>query len=172
MPELVPVLNRKVIEDSLLAVSEQISKDYKGRELVLIGVLKGAFIFLADLIRHLSIPVKADFVRVASYGSNSASSGSIRLSKDVEIDLKGKDVLIVEDIADTGLTLEYLRNHFSTLGADSVKVCVFIDKKERREKHTAIDYVCHVVEKGFLVGYGLDYAEDYRGLPEVYHLKL
>lgn len=171
MPELVPVLNRKAIEDSLLTVAKQISKDYQGRELVMIGVLKGAFIFFADLIRCLTIPVKIDFVRVASYAGGT-SSGSIRLSKDVEIDLKGKDVLIVEDITDTGLTLEYLKNHFSTLGANSVKICVFIDKKERREKHTAIDYVCHVVEKGFLVGYGLDYAEDYRGLPEVYHLKL
>lgn len=172
MPELIPVLTRKAIEDAVVRVAQRISEDYQNRDLVLVGSLKGAFIFMADLVRQLSIPVKIDFVRAASYGSDMSSSGKIRLSKDAELDLKGKDVLIVEDIVDTGLTLEYLREHFTSLGPHSVKICAFIDKRERREKQIAIDYVCHVVETGFLVGYGLDYAENYRGLPEVYHLKL
>ncbi len=172
MPELIPVLTQKAIEDAVARVARQISKDYQNRDLVLIGSLKGAFIFMADLVRHLSIPVKIDFVRAASYGSDMSSSGKIRLSKEAELDLKGRDVLIVEDIIDTGLTLEYLREHFISLAPRSVKICAFIDKRERREKQIVIDYVCHVVETGFLVGYGLDYAENYRGLPEVYHLKL
>jgi hypoxanthine phosphoribosyltransferase len=172
MPELIPVLSKKTIEEQIVGIARRISDDYQGCELVLIGVLKGAFVFLSDLVRHLSIPVKIDFIRAASYGSNMSSSGDLRLSADIEIDVMGKDVLIVEDIADTGLTLESLKKHIASLGAKTVKICALIDKQERRQTSVAIDYVCCTVEKGFLVGYGLDYAENYRELPEVYHLKL
>lgn len=172
MPELIPILTRKAIEDSVVRVARQISEDYQNQDVVMIGSLKGAFIFMADLVRYLSIPVKIDFIRAASYGSSTSSSGKIHLSEEPELDLKGKNVLIIEDIVDTGLTLEHLREHLISLGSCSVKICAFIDKRERREKQVVIDYVCHVVETGFLVGYGLDYAENYRGLPEVYHLKL
>ncbi len=172
MPELIPVLMSDEIEEKVAAAAETISSDYREGQLVLIGVLKGAFIFLADLIRHLTIPVQIDFVRAASYGSGTCSSGEVRFHQAVEIDVEGKDILIVEDIVDTGLTLGYLKDHLETRGARSIKVCAFLDKRERRKAEIAIDYACHVVESGFLVGYGLDYAENYRHLPGIFHLKL
>jgi len=171
MPELIPFLQKDSIDKMVAEVARKISSDYKNRELVLIGVLKGAFIFLADLARHLTIPVKIDFVRVASYGSGTSSSGNIRLTKEIEIDIKNKDVLIVEDIADTGLTLTYLIDYLNSFGPNTVKVCSLLDKIERRKTKIKIDYTCHAVEKGFLVGYGIDYNEDYRQLPDIYCLK-
>ena len=169
---MIPVLSREEIKDRISGVAVQISKDYENRELVLIGVLKGAFVFLSDLIRLLTIPVKLDFVSVTSYDSGTSSTGEIRLTKDLGIDINGKDVLIVEDIVDSGLTLQWLSEYVRSLDPKSVKVCTFIDKRERREEKIFVDYACHVVEEGFLVGYGLDYAEDYRYLPGIYHLKL
>jgi len=172
MPELIPVLTREEIKKRITGIAVQISKDYENRELVLIGVLKGAFVFLSDLIRHLTIPVQLDFVSVSSYGSGTSSTGEIRLTKDLSIDINGKDVLIVEDIIDSGQTLQWLSNYLSSLCPNSVKICTLIDKRERREEQISVDYSCHTVEEGFLVGYGLDYAEDYRYLPGIYHLKL
>lgn len=171
MPELIPFLSKDNIDKMVTEVAHKISSDYKDRELVLIGVLKGAFIFLADLARHLTIPVKIDFVRVASYGSGTSSSGTIHLTKEIEIDIKNKDVLIVEDIADTGLTLAYLIDYLNSFGPNTVKICSLLDKIERRKTKIKIDYACHVVEKGFIVGYGIDYNEDYRHLADIYHLK-
>jgi hypoxanthine phosphoribosyltransferase len=172
MPEFIPVLTQGAIETRIQAVAQRISIDYKDRDLILIGILKGAFIFLADLIRHLSIPVKIDFMCVSSYGDRTTSTGKIRLTKDVALNLKNKDVLVVEDIVDTGLTLAHLVDHLKAAGAASVRICALIDKRERRQAEVAVDYVCHTVEKGFLVGYGLDYAEYYRNLPGIFHLKL
>ncbi|CAB5133868.1 Hypoxanthine-guanine phosphoribosyltransferase (EC [Olavius algarvensis associated proteobacterium Delta 3] len=172
MPELIPVLSREEIKERIAGVAVQISKDYENRELVLIGVLKGAFVFLSDLIRHLTIPVQLDFVSISSYGSGTASTGEIRLTKDLGIAISGKDVLIVEDIIDSGQTLQWLSDYLRTLDPKSVRTCTFIDKRERREENIPVDYACHTVEEGFLVGYGLDYAEDYRYLPGIYHLKL
>lgn len=172
MPELVTVFSKDDIQKMVAAVARRISHDYKGRELVLVGVLNGAFMFLADLVRELSIPVKIDFVRVASYGANTTSSGKINLTKDLELDIRNKDVLVIEDIVDTGLTLSYLIDHLKSHGPLSVKVCSLLDKHERREREVRIDYACQVVKEGFLVGYGLDYADDYRSLQEIYHLKL
>lgn len=172
MPELIPVLSREEIQNSVAQIAGRISADYQNRELVLIGVLKGAFVFLSDLIRHLTIPVKVDFVRTASYGDGTSSSGSVRLTKALEIDISGKDVVLVEDIVDSGITLRWLVDHLGGFGPESVRICALIDKRERRQVEVHVDYVCNVVEKGFLVGYGLDYAEDYRQLPAVYHLKM
>jgi hypoxanthine phosphoribosyltransferase len=172
MPELIPVLTSEEIERSVATVADRISADYRNREVILVGVLKGAFVFLSDLIRQLSIPIKVDFVRIASYGNGTSSSGSVALTKPLEIDISGKDVLVIEDIVDTGITLRWLTDHLSGLGPSSVKVCTLIDKKERRRSDVRVDYACNVVDKGFLVGYGLDYAEDYRYLPAVYHLKM
>ncbi|MDM8521825.1 hypoxanthine phosphoribosyltransferase, partial [Desulfococcaceae bacterium HSG8] len=134
--------------------------------------LKGAFIFISDLIRHLTIPVKVDFIRVCSYGSDSSSSGNIRLTKEIEIDIKDKDVLVIEDIVDTGLTLDYIIDYLNSFTPKTVKVCALFDKEERRATEVRIDYAGQVVTEGFLVGYGLDYAEKYRDLPEIYHMKL
>ncbi|RJP93887.1 MAG: hypoxanthine phosphoribosyltransferase [Desulfobacteraceae bacterium] len=170
MPELIPVLTEKEIHEKVGMVAQQISKDYEHGQLVLIGVLKGAFVFMADLARRLSIPVEIDFIRYASYGDSNFSSGDIRLCSDITTDIQGKDVLVVEDIIDSGLTMATLIKHLKTLHPESIRICAFIDKYERRKIDCQADYVCHSVEGGFLVGYGLDYAEQYRNLPALYHL--
>lgn len=172
MPELISVIDKDEIARAVSDMAEKISSEYKDRELILVGVLKGAFIFLSDLVRHLTIPVKIDFVSTSSYGSGTSSSGSVQLTKKIEIDINNKDIIIVEDIVDTGLTMVYLVDYFKSLGAKTVKICALIDKNERRKVDIKADYVCHVVEEGFLVGYGLDHAESYRELPGIYHLKL
>ncbi len=172
MPELIPVIKKREIDELVADTARRISADYKDSELVLVGILKGAFIFLSDLARQLSIPVKIDFIRASSYGAGTSSSGEIRLTKELETDIRDRDVLLVEDIVDTGLTLTYLIEYLKSFHPKSVRVCAFLDKRERREKEVAVDYVCRVMEEGFLVGYGLDYAEDYRSLPEIYQLQL
>ena len=172
MPELIPVLNKNDIDNMVTRVASKISSDYRDHELILIGVLKGAFVFLSDLVRHLSIPVKLDFIRVCSYGSGVSSSGNIRLTKEIEMDVNNKDVLLVEDIVDTGLTLSYIIDYLKAFNPRTVKVCALIDKHERRNANIKVDYACHEAAEGFLVGYGLDYNENYRNLPCIYHLKL
>ncbi len=172
MPELIPVLKKSEINIMVAQVARRISSDYQDHELILIGVLKGAFVFLSDLMLNLSIRVQVDFIRVASYGSDTSSSGRINLTKAVEIDLKNKDVLVVEDIVDTGLTLSYIIDYLKSFKPKTVKVCTLLDKRQRRQANVKIDYACHIVTEGFLVGYGLDYDEDYRDLPEIYHLQL
>ena len=171
MPNLILVLTKEEIEKAVCEIARRISSDYIECDLVLIGVLKGAFIFLSDLIRKLTIPVKVDFAGLSSYGAQTSTTGSIHLTKDIEIDLKDTDVLIVEDIIDTGLSLTYLVDHIKKSNPKSVKICTLLDKRERRREDINIDYIGHIIEKGFLVGYGLDYAEKYRNLPEVYHLE-
>jgi hypoxanthine phosphoribosyltransferase len=168
MPEFIPVLKKDDIDKMVVTVASKISSDYKDRELILIGVLKGSFVFLADLIRNLSIPVKVDFVGVSSYSDKTSSSGKIQLTKSIEIDIKNKNVLVVEDIVDSGLTLAWLIDYLMSFKPETVNVCAMIDKCERRETQIQIDYTCHTVKEGFR----LDYAEDYRNLPEIYHLKL
>ena len=172
MPEFIPVLKKDEINKLVIDVARKISSDYMDRELVLIGVLKGAFIFLSDLIRNLTIPVKIDFVGISSYGNKTSSSGKIQITKSIEVNIKNKNVLVVEDIIDSGLTSAWLVDYLKSFQPETVNVCTLIDKRERRETQTQIDYTCHVVKEGFLIGYGLDYAEDYRNLPEIYHLKL
>ena len=172
MPELISVLKKNEIDNKVAQVARRISTDYQYRELVLIGVLKGAFIFLSDLMRHLSIPVKIDFVGVSSYGSGTSTTGTTTLTQKIDIDLINRDVLVVEDIVDTGLTLAYIVDYLKTLNPKTIKVCALLDKYERREAAIKIDYACHQVAEGFLVGYGLDYNESYRELPDIYHLKL
>jgi hypoxanthine phosphoribosyltransferase len=172
MPDLIPVLKKDEIDKLVSEVAQKISSDYQDRELVLIAVLKGAFMFLSDLARRLTIPAQIDFLRVASYGVNSSSSGKIQFTKEIEVNIRDKDVLIIEDIIDTGLSMRFILDHLKSLEPKTLKVCVLIDKYERREADITIDYGCHTLEKGFLVGYGLDYAEKYRNLPEVYQLNL
>ena len=172
MPELIPVLKKDDIEHLVVQVASRISSDYQERELVLIGVLKGAYVFLSDLARQMSIPAQVDFIGISSYGADTSSSGKIRLTKDIDIDIKNKDVLIIEDIVDTGLTLSYIVEYLKSFSPKTIKVCALIDKRERRKSKVKIDYACHLTDEGFLVGYGLDYSEDYRNLPDIYHLKL
>ena len=171
MPEeMIPVLSRAEISRKVKGLAQRISEDYTGKELVVLGVLKGSFIFLADLIREITIPVQVDFVRLASYGSNTTSSGTIRITKEAELDIRNRDVLIVEDIIDSGVTIAYLLDHLKSFSPKSVKVCAFIDKSERREVQVPIDYAGIMVEQGFLVGYGLDFDEKYRALPAIYRI--
>jgi hypoxanthine phosphoribosyltransferase len=171
MPEeMIPVLSRTEIAQKVKSLAQRISEDYAGKELVVIGVLKGSFIFMADLIRELTIPAQVDFVRLASYGSDTTSSGTIRITKEIELDIRNRDVLIVEDIIDSGLTIAYLLEHLKSFSPRSVKVCAFIDKRERREVQVPIDYTGLLVEHGFLVGYGLDFDEKYRTLPAIYRI--
>jgi hypoxanthine phosphoribosyltransferase len=167
------ILSEERLRKRVLELGNMISRDYAGKELVLVGVLNGAFVFMADLARAIHLDgVQVDFIRVASYGAASESSGTIKLSKDVELDLTGKDVLLVEDIVDTGHTLAWLVDFFKKKDVSSVGVCVLIDKTERREADIQPDYTGFDIAEGFLVGYGLDYAEEYRHLPDVAHLEL
>ncbi len=167
------VISPEEISERVNALANKISEDYSGKEeLIVIGILKGAFIFTADLVRAIKIPTKIDFIRVASYGYGSESSGKILLTKDIELPIAGKDVLLVEDIVDTGLSLAWVIKHIESLKPASLKVCVFIDKMERKACEVKIDYRGFAIEKGFLVGYGLDYSEQYRYLKGIYEVLL
>ncbi len=168
--EFTEIISAERLEKRIVELGRQISNDYKGREIVVIGILKGAFIFMADLVRHIDCRVKTDFVRLASYGSNCDSSGTVCITKDIELDVNSKDVLVVEDIIDTGHTLKYFSEVLKLHHCKSVKICCLLDKKERREVDIQPDYIGFQIEKGFLVGYGLDYAEDYRHLKGIFHL--
>ena len=165
------LISREDIARRVEELADKISRDYAGRDLVMVGVLKGAFIFLADLVRALPFPVEVDFVRLKSYGTGTTSSGKIKVTKDVEEILKDRDVIIVEDIVDLGLTLDFLRKHLLSHQPRSLKICCLIDKRERRQVEVPLDYTGFVVEKGFLVGYGLDCGEKNRTWPEVYVLE-
>lgn len=165
------ILDTLSIQERVGQLGQAISRDYAAGNLLVIGVLKGAFIFMADLIRVIDVPLVVDFIQVSSYGSGAASSGQIVLRSSPAMPVSGQDVLLVEDIIDSGLTLQWLVKHFMDLGARSVKICVFIDKAERRAHPVPIDYCGFSIPEGFLVGYGLDFNEHYRNLPEVCHLK-
>jgi hypoxanthine phosphoribosyltransferase len=149
------------------ALGEQISKDYEGRDLLLIGVLKGAVFFLSDLMRHLTVACEVDFMAVASYGSSTDSSGVVRILKDLDAPIAGRDVLIVEDIVDSGLTLNYLRRTLEARDPASLEVCALLTKPERRKVETPIRYTGFEIPNSFVIGYGLDHAERYRNLPYV-----
>jgi hypoxanthine phosphoribosyltransferase len=161
-----------MIRAKVAALAGKIDRAYRGSELVLVGVLNGGAPFLADLARMISIPVRLDFIRVRSYGAGSDPGKRIEVTKDVEIDIAGKDVLIVEDIVDTGNSASFLRGHLQAKGPASLCFCALIDKRERREAKLKIDFSGFRLKKGFVVGYGMDYAEDYRQLPQIYILPL
>ena len=164
------VFSAEEIAREVQLLAKRISEDYEGKDVVLIGVLKGAFIFLADLVRQLTIPVQLDFIRAASYGTGTESSGKIRITTDVELDLRGRDVLIVEDIIDSGLTTAFLKEHLANKKPRSLKICALLDKIERRAVSIPLEYVGLRLEKGFVVGYGLDCNEANRQLPGIYEL--
>jgi hypoxanthine phosphoribosyltransferase len=162
---------RDAIQKRVRELAGQISKDYADRELIIIGILKGAFIFMADLIREISIPCRIDFTRLASYGDGSDSSGKVVMTKDIETSIKGRDILIVEDILDTGLTLQYLVGWLKERNPDSLKICVLLDKRKRRKVSFEADYVGFTIDDGFVVGYGLDFNEKNRFSPDIYVIK-
>jgi hypoxanthine phosphoribosyltransferase len=155
------------IRERVRELGRQISEDYQGKEPVLIGILNGVVFFFADLIMSMTLPLRMDFIKASSYGSSMTSTGQIKMVKDVDLPLKGQDVIIIEDIVDTGLTLKWIVETLQRREPASVKVCVLIDKRERREQQVPVDYYGFKVEEGFLVGYGLDFDEKYRYLPDI-----
>ncbi|MDY6972004.1 MAG: hypoxanthine phosphoribosyltransferase [Thermodesulfobacteriota bacterium] len=165
------LFSRKIIQMRVRKLAGQISSDYKGREPILVGILNGVIFFFADLVREISIPTKMDFIRAGSYGSEMTSSGTVRFTKGVEIPIRQKPVILVEDIVDTGTTLAHVVERLESMGAESIKICALIDKLERRKETVSIDYCGFQVEEGFVVGYGLDFDERYRHLPDIYVLK-
>jgi hypoxanthine phosphoribosyltransferase len=150
------------------ALARAIEHDYAGRELLLVGILKGSFLFLADLARTLNLPTSVDFVRIASYGSETRSSGIVEIRKDLEMPIRGRHVLIVEDIVDSGYTLEALCNRLLLREPASLRVCTLVDKQAERATSVAVDYVGFTMDRGFIVGYGLDHDERFRTLPDIY----
>ena len=170
------IKNVLVSEEELKAkvreLGAQISRDYEGKNLVLVSILKGSVVFMADLMRAVSIPCSIDFMVVSSYGgSNTSSSGLVKIIKDLDGDLSGKDVLIVEDILDSGLTLSHTAAYLKTKGPASLKICTLLDKPDRRKAEVQADYVGFTIPNLFVVGYGLDFDENYRNLPYVGVLK-
>ncbi|MBQ0136032.1 MAG: hypoxanthine phosphoribosyltransferase [Oscillospiraceae bacterium] len=165
------LLSEEEIKEIVDGLGKQISEDYKGKNLVLVSVLKGSVVFMADLMRAISIPCSIDFMVVSSYGSGTESSGIVKIIKDLDMDLRGVDLLIVEDILDTGRTLSSLINILKMRNPNSVKICTFLDKPERRIADISAEYVGACVPDEFVIGYGLDYDETYRNLPYVGILK-
>src|SRR3982751_4961958 len=155
-------LSRRVRE-----LGRQITEDYAGRDLLLVGVLKGAIFFLSDLMRHIDVPCEVDFMAVASYGSAPESSGVVRILKDLDIAIEGRDVLIVEDIVDSGLTLQYLLRSLQTRNPATLEVCALLTKPSRREVELPARYIGFEIPDRFAIGYGLDHAERFRNLPFV-----
>lgn len=159
------------IQARVRELGAEITRDYEGKDLLVVGILKGAIVFLADLLRSIDLKVKLDFMAVSSYGDAMESSGVVRILKDLEQSLEGKNVLIVEDIVDSGLTLNYLVQNLKSRRPASLKVCTFLDKPERRQVEVQVDYKGFSIPDKFVVGYGLDYAERYRNLPYIGILK-
>ncbi|OPL13353.1 MAG: hypoxanthine phosphoribosyltransferase [delta proteobacterium MLS_D] len=164
------LFDRHAIDRRVRELAAEISRDYAGKDAVLVSILKGSFMFLADLSRNLDFSHVIDFARLASYGSGSTSTGSVEIRKDIEIPVQGRDVLIVEDIVDTGITIAFFAERIMRRSPRSLKSCTLIDKKERRQLEFVPDYVGFAVDEGFIVGYGLDYDEQYRCLPDIYML--
>ncbi len=165
------LISEDEIREKVKELGELITRDYKDKDLLIVGVLKGCVIFLSDLVREIKLPLTMDFMVVSSYGSSTKSSGVVRIVKDLEKDISGKDVLIVEDIVDTGLTLNYLVDYLYSRNAKSVKICTLLEKPDRRIADVKMEYVGFHIPDEFVVGYGLDYAEIYRNLPFVCILK-
>lgn len=166
-----PLLGEEEIRARIAQMAEEITRDYRGRGLVMVGVLKGAFVFLADLARQVELPLQIDFVAVSSYGADTESSGVVKIIKDLDLDIEGKHILLVEDIVDTGLTLKYLAGMLRERGPASVEVCALLNKPDARKVDIGVKYCGFDVPPLFVVGYGLDYAERYRQLPYVGVLK-
>lgn len=165
------LLSKEEINNKVNEIAQSLSRDYTGKNLLAIGILKGAMVFMADLIRAVSTDVQIDFMAVSSYGASSKSTGVVRIMKDLEQNIERRHVLIVEDIVDTGLTLNYLLEILKAREPASVRICTLLDKPSRREVDVPVDYNGFSIPDEFVVGYGLDYNEKYRNLPEIYVLK-
>ncbi len=165
------VISETQIQECVSRLASLISADYKDQPLLVVGALNGSFIFLSDLIRSMELPIQVDFIRLSSYDESTQSSGSVRLHHGVRTPVKGKNVLVVEDIVDTGFTAEFIRHYFEEQGAASVRICSLLDKPVRRLTSVTVDYVGFEVPDQFLVGYGLDYNQQFRELRALYTLE-
>ena len=161
------LISEQQLADAVKKLGEQISRDYADRNLMMVSVLKGSVVFMADLMRAISVPASIDFMSVTSYGKGVKTSGVVRIIKDLDEELDGRDILIVEDILDSGMTLSYLKEHIMAKGARSIRIATLLDKPERRRVELQADYIGFTIPDEFVVGYGLDYAEHYRNLPDV-----
>lgn len=162
------LLTEQQIQERIKQLGEQITVDYKDSVPLLVGVLKGAFIYMADLARSISLPVEFDFMAVSSYGNATKTSGVVRIVKDLDIDLSGRDVIVVEDIIDSGLTLNYLRKNLESRGPASLEICALLLRSGRQASELGLKYVGFEIPPDFVVGYGLDVAERYRNLPDLW----
>ena len=165
------LLTQEQIHDRIAAMGEEISRDYAGKEPLIVGVLKGCFVFMADLMRAVTVPCSIDFMAVSSYGNSTSTSGAVEINKDLSQDIQGRHVLIVEDILDSGVTLNYLTGYLKNRGPASIAIATLLDKPSRRKADVSARYVGFEVPDAFVVGYGLDYAEKYRNLPFIGILK-
>ena len=162
------LLSEKQIQNRIEELGQQITKDYENKAPLLIGVLKGAFVYMADLARAISLPIEFDFMAVSSYGNATKTSGVVRIVKDLDIDLSGRDVIVVEDIIDSGLTLNYLRKNLESRGPTSLEVCALLVRSGRQVGELGLKYVGFEIPPDFVIGYGLDVAEKYRNLPDLW----
>ncbi len=170
-PNLDVLYSEVQIQNRIREIGAEITRDYAGRNPLLIGVLKGACFFLSDLLRSIDTRLSIEFMAISSYGSSTRTSGEVRILKDLDVAVEGRDIIVVEDIVDTGLTLSYLLANLKSRGAASVKLVALLDKFERREREVKIDYLGFRIPDHFVVGYGLDFAERYRNLPFIAVLK-
>jgi len=165
------LLSEEVIKEKIKALGAQITEDYKGKDLILLGILKGSVMFMSDLMKEINLPCKMDFMAVSSYGDATQSSGIVKIIKDLDFEIKDKHILIIEDIIDTGITLKYLMKYLSARNPSSLEIVCLLNKPERRKEQLDVKYLGFDVPDHFLVGYGLDYAETYRNLPYIGILK-
>ena len=165
------LISKNELQDKIKRLADQISKDYEGKNPLFVGILKGSVLFMSDLLRELSTPCQMEFMSVSSYGASTKSSGEVKLIKDLNVPISDKHVIIVEDIVDSGNTLSYLKRLLLQRNPKSVKICTLLDKPDRRKVELDVDYVGFKIPDEFVVGYGLDYNENYRQYPEIYILK-
>lgn len=165
------LISEQQLKEKIAELGAQITKDYQGKDLLLVSILKGACVFLSDLMREVDLPLAIDFMCVSSYGKGTVTQGRAKIIKDLDVDIVGKDVLIVEDILDSGVTLSHVMEILRSRKPASLRLCSLLEKPERHRVHVPLDYVGFVVPDEFVVGYGLDYAEEYRNLPYVGVLK-
>jgi len=161
------LFDEAALKERVIALGQEITRDFEGKNPILIAVLKGSFMFMADLVRAIDMPCQLEFLGVSSYGDQTTSTGAVKITRDLEVDIEGRDVIIVEDILDSGLTLSYLKGYLQGRKPASIAICTLLDKPERRKAEVFPDYTGFQIPDAFVVGYGLDFAEKYRNLPYI-----
>lgn len=165
------MITQQQINDRAAEIGKQIEKDFNGEPIVLVGILRGAVLWMSDIMKNTNLDMTIDFMAVSSYGSEKKSSGIVKINKDLDTDIEGKNVIIVEDIVDSGTTLNYLKGYFESRAAKEIKICTLLDKPEGRKVDIDVDYIGFTVDDRFIIGYGLDYDQKYRNLPYISYLE-